>query len=94
MNRHSSSFGSGEGRRSFGDKLGGLDKLRSLISFGSGKNKKMTVEDFEFKKMINETAQGKIYLAKLITDDTWYEILIMGKDHMLKKDEMKEVKSR
>ena len=49
----------------------------------------MKVTDFEFKKLLRETEQGKLYYSKLIKTGVYYDVLVIRKDKMIQSKSLK-----
>ena len=46
----------------------------------------MKIEDFEFNNVIKETEYGKTLFAKLTSTGAYFEVLVMRKDRLIKKN--------
>ena len=54
-------------------------------SFGTKLVKQVKIEDFEFKKKLEETEYGNAYLAKLAITGEYYKVVAIRKNNLLEK---------
>ena len=65
---------------------------KSILSQVKSDRAAVMIEDFEFSNVLKETEYGKTYLAKLPTSGTYFDVLVMRKDKLIKNNLLDSLK--